>query len=133
MIRKAILGTVFLFGVMFVASGSTNAQARVTPGEMCGLLGVGGPCKGTTPSTSSTTTKARYSDQQVAQMYRQIDYFNSQLGQWVNYRDQVARYWNDPTYYQWARNEYNKAIGWVSYYQKSKSNYEQALRNTGQL
>jgi len=96
-------------------------------------LGGGNGNTGTTRTAQPSNNTGRYTQQQVVEMCRWIDYYNSQIGQWNTYRTSVIRYWNDPNYYQWARNEYNKANQMLGQLQNARLKYQSALRATGQL
>lgn len=56
--------------------------------------------------------------QQVNQAEAYHQYSRNEIYKWLKYQEQVAPYYNDPTYYQWARQEYAKAQAWIDHYKK---------------
>jgi hypothetical protein len=71
--------------------------------------------------------------QSVSEVKQKMDYYDSLAQQWAKYRNEtVLPYYNDPTYYRWARSEYQKATQQISNAQKYKiyyqKQYEQIVR-----
>jgi hypothetical protein len=65
-------------------------------------------------------------------MRQWIAHYDNLIVQWTQYRDQkVAPYYNHPTYYQWARSEYQKANQAISTSQQYKAHYQNLLRQAG--
>ena len=63
---------------------------------------------------------------QKSEIEYKIEYYAKLESQWVKYRDEtVLPYYNDPKYYSWARNEYNKANAQIAAAQKYQAYYQQ--------
>jgi hypothetical protein len=53
-----------------------------------------------------------------------LQYSRNEIYKWLKYQEQVAPYLNDPTYKQWAQNEYQRASAWIDYYKKYIANLQ---------
>jgi|CXWL01.1.fsa_nt_gi hypothetical protein len=63
---------------------------------------------------------------QKSEIEYKIEYYAKSVEQWTKYRDEtVLPYYNDPTYYRWARNEYTKANYQIATAQKYQAYYQQ--------
>lgn len=138
MIKKSIVGIFVLMVTMFFESENSFAQNAPSPNGCIRIMGVETEgCKssgGSGANKTGTVNNAQYTTAQVNNMKQWIAYFDNQINQWIAYRDRtVAPYWNDPTYYRWARSEYARANQSIGILQQSKANYQNALRRTGQL
>jgi|GEM_PF-1928840 len=72
------------------------------------------------------------SSAEITKMRQWIAHYDNLIVQWTQYRDQkVAPYYNHPTYYQWARSEYQKANQAISTSQQYKAHYQNLLRQAG--
>ena len=147
MIKKSIVGMLVLLAAMVFGAETSLAQSRPSPNGCVELLGV--RSAGCPPVAGSTGTQntgnrgntgavnnnnnqqrpGRYTQQQINQIRQAVAYYDNLMQQWAQYRDrQVAPYYNHPTYYQWARNEYarsNQAINTLNQY---KAYYQNLLR-----
>ena len=69
---------------------------------------------------------------EITKIRQWIAYYDNLINQWTQYRDQkVAPYYNNPTYYQWARKEYDKSNQTISSLQQKKAYYQNLLRQAG--
>lgn len=74
----------------------------------------------------------RYTADQVSTMRERIVYYDALAGQWAQYRDtQVAPYWNNGVYYQWARNEYQRCNQQIQLAQNWSAYYRELLKRAG--
>jgi hypothetical protein len=147
MIKKSIIGMLVLMAAMVFAAQNSSAQSRPSPNGCIELLGV--RSAGCTPSTGSAGTQntgrigstgavnnsgqqqptGRYTPQQINQIRQAIAYYDNLMRQWIQYRDrQVAPYYNHPTYYQWARNEYARSNQSIVTLNQYKAYYQNLLR-----
>lgn len=80
------------------------------------------------------TSEGGLSAEQINLAKQWIAYYDDQINKWIQYRDyQVLPYWNDATYYQWARNEYAKCNESIQTLIEYKAYYQNQLRQAGQL
>jgi hypothetical protein len=69
---------------------------------------------------------------EITKIRQWIAYYDNLINQWTQYRDQkVAPYYNHPTYYKWARKEYEKANQTISSLQQKKAYYQNLLWKAG--
>lgn len=69
---------------------------------------------------------------EIDRLRQWVAYYENLINQWIQYRDQkVAPYYNDPTYYKWARAEYQKANQAIGSSQQYKTYYQNLLRQAG--
>ena len=62
-----------------------------------------------------------------------IAYYDNQINQWIQYMEQqVVPYWNDPTYSEWARNEYQKCSNSIRFIEQNKMCYQSLLLEADQ-
>jgi len=82
--------------------------------------------------TDNPQRQTKYTAQQINYMRQWIVYYDNLIVQWTHYRDQrVAPYWNDPTFFQWARAEYQRCNQQIQLSQQYKAYYEDLLRQAG--
>ena len=82
-----------------------------------------------TGSNGGAMPRGGLTQEQISAIKQWIGYYDNLINQWIQYRDrQVAPYWNDPTYYQWARNEYQRCNQFIQSYQQYKAYYQNMLR-----
>lgn len=75
---------------------------------------------------------SQYTPEQINNMRQWIAYYDNLIAQWTQYRDQkVAPYWNDSTYYRWARQEYQRCNQQIQLLQQYKAYYQNLLRQAG--
>ena len=141
MIKKSIVGIFVLMVTMLFAAENSFAQNSPNPDGCIELLGVksagckqGGNTGNQGGGNNNGQQKAgQYTAAQVNNMKQWISYWDNEINKWFAYRDQtVAPYYNDPTYYQWARNEYERSNKSIRTLQQNKAVYQNALQRTGQ-
>lgn len=140
MIKNSIVAIFVLMVTMFFATENSFAQNAPSPDGCIRIMGVEteGCKKGNNNGNQGTGNKTgvnnpQYTAQQVYNMKQWISYWDNEINKWFAYRDQtVAPYYNDPTYYQWARNEYERSNKSIRTLQQNKAVYQNALQRTGQ-
>lgn len=133
MIKNSIVAIFVLMVTMFFAAENSFAQNSPSPNGCIELLGVKSAGCNSSGNNNSQQRAGQYTDAQVNNMKQWISYWDNQINQWFAYRDQtVLPYYNDPTYYQWARNEYTRSNQSIQILQQNKALYQNALQRTGQ-
>lgn len=65
--------------------------------------------------------------QQVNQAEGYLQYSRNEMYKWLKYQEQLAQYLNNPSYKQWATQEYQRADAWINYYKQYVANTQAAV------
>ena len=110
-----------------IASDGVSVSGEYTCNNQGWVLG---PFSWSAKIDCSKTPKVN--DAEITKMRQWIAHYENLINQWIQYRDkQVLPYYNHPTYYQWARKEYERSNQTIRTLQQNKAYYQNLLRQAG--